>query len=74
MTVKTQAYQIAGIISKFGFFLTIITSVEKLIGITRATRLPNSVPEDIESPTIMPIPDIAKTIEKKPINETFSLR
>ena len=74
MTEKMEAYQIAGIISTFWFFLTIIINVEKLIGIIKATRLPNNVPEDIESPTMIPIPDIAKMIEKKLIKETFSLR
>ena len=39
-----------------------------------STRLPNKVPEDIESPIIIVIPDIANTIDKKPIKETFSLR
>ena len=69
MIEKIEAYQIAGTISKLGFFLIIIISVEKLIGIIKATRLPNRVPVNIESPIIIVIPDIAKTIEKKPINE-----
>ena len=72
--MKIEAYQIAGTISKLEFFLTIITSTEKLIGITKAIRLPNKEPEDTESPTITVIPAIAKTIEIKLINETFSLR
>ena len=32
------------------------------------------MPEDIESPIIIVIPDIAKTIEIKPTNENYSLR
>jgi len=64
----------AGTKSKLGFFLIIITSIEKLIGIVKAIRFPNRVPEDIESPIMTVIPDIAKTIEIKPINEIFSLR
>ena len=72
--LKIDAYQIAGTKSKLGFFLIIITNTEKLIGIVKATRLPNKVPEDIESPIIIVIPDIAKTIEIKPINEIFYLR
>ena len=69
-----EAYQIAGTKSKLEFFLIIITNIEKLIGIVKAIRLPNKVPEDIESPIIIVIPDIANTIDKKPIKETFSFR
>ena len=50
------------------------SKLQKLIGITKAIRLPNKEPEDTESPTITVIPAIAKTIEIKLINETFSLR
>ena len=64
----------AGTKSKLGFFHIIITNIEKLIGIVKAPTLPNKVPEVIESPIIIVMPAIAKIIEIKPINETFSLR
>ena len=64
----------AGTISKFLFFLIIITSIEKLIGIAKATRFPKKDPEERESPTITVIPLIARRIEIKLTNETFSLR
>ena len=73
-TLEIDAYQIAGTKSKLEFFLMIITSIEKLIGIVRATKLPNKVPPEIESPIITVIPIIAKTIESKPITETFSFK
>mgnify|MGYP000748710284 CR=1 FL=1 len=50
----------------------IITSIEKLIGIAKATKLPKKDPEKSESPTIIVMPLIAKRIEIKLINETFS--
>ena len=56
------------------FFLIIITNIEKLIGIAKATRFPKKDPEESESPTITIIPLIANKIEIKLINETFSLR
>ena len=55
----------AGTKSKLGFFLIIITNTEKLIGIVKAIRFPNRVPEETESPIITVMPDIAKTIETK---------
>ena len=58
----------------FLYFLIIITKIEKLIGIAKATKLPNKDPLDIESPTITKIPLIAKKIDKQPINETFSFK
>ena len=73
-TLEIDAYQIAGTKSKLEFFLMIITSIEKLIGIVRATKLPNKVPPEIESPIITVIPIIARTIESKPIIETFSFK
>ena len=60
--------------SKFLFFLIIITNIEKLIGIANATMFPKNDPDERESPTIKAIPLIANTIDKKLINETFSLR
>jgi len=60
--------------SSFGYFLIIITKIEKFIGIARAIKLPNNDPLEIESPTITPIPDMASTMEKKAINETFSFK
>ena len=64
----------AGTISKFLFFLIIITSIEKLIGIAKATKFPKKDPEARESPTIIVIPLIANRIEIKLTNETFSFR
>ena len=52
----------------------IITKIEKLIGIAKATRLPKKDPENSESPTITVIPLIAKRIEIKLTNETFSFK
>ena len=52
----------------------IITNIEKLIGIAKATRFPKKDPEESESPIITIIPAIANKIEIKLINETFSLR
>ena len=72
--LKIEANHIAGTKSKLEFFLTIITKMEKLMGIIKAIRLPNKVPDVIESPIIIMMPDIAKIIEIKLINETFSLR
>ena len=60
--------------SRFVFFLIIITNIEKFIGIANATKLPNKEPEEIESPTIIIIPVIAKVIEMKPVSETFSFK
>ena len=60
--------------SKLEFFLIIITSIEKFIGIANATKFPNREPVEIESPTIIDIPLIAKNIETPPNNEIFSLR
>ena len=54
------------------YFLIIITRIEKLIGIAKATIFPRNEPEKKESPTIIEIPAIAKTIEIKQINEIFS--
>ena len=53
--------------SRFLFFLIIITKIEKFIGIAKATRLPSNEPDEIESPTIITIPLIAKKIEYDPI-------
>ena len=64
----------AGTISNFGYFLIIITNNEKLIGIARATMLPNKLPVDTEFPNMTPIPSMAKTIEMRAIKETFSLK
>ena len=72
MTLKTAAYHITGTISKSEFFLTIITNIEELIGITKATMLPKRVPENIESP-IINMPDIAKIIEVSPTKKLFLL-
>ena len=52
----------------------IITNIEKLIGIAKATIFPKNEPVERESPTIIVIPPMANTIEKKLINETFSFR
>ena len=68
--LKIDAYQIAGTKSKFEFFFTTITKIEKLIGIVRAIKFPNNVPDETEFPIIIETPDIAKTIEK-PTKETF---
>ncbi len=73
-TLEADPYQIAGIKSKLEFFRMIITSIEKLIGIVKATKLPNKVPPEIESPIITVIPIIAKIIESKPMIETFSFK
>ena len=72
--LEIDAYQIAGIKSKLAFFLIIITSIEKLIGIVKATKLPKRVPPEIESPIITEIPIIASIIERRPIIEIFSLK
>ena len=64
----------AGTISKFLFFLIIITNIEKLIGIAKATIFPKKEPVERESPTIIVIPPMANKIEKKLINETFSFK
>ena len=58
--------------SKFLFFLIIITKIEKLIGIAKAIIFPKSDPDEIESPTIIKIPLIAKTIEIKQIKDIFA--
>ena len=47
---------------------------KEIIGIAKETRLPTKDPLLIESPTMMPIPAIAKTIEKKPIKDIFSFK
>ena len=60
--------------SKFLFFLIIITNIEKFIGIANAIIFPKNEPVERESPTIIVIPPIANKIEKKLINETFSLK
>ena len=60
--------------SKFLFFLIIITKIEKLIGIAKAIIFPNNEPERIESHIIIIIPLIASTIDIKEIKEIFSLR
>ena len=67
-------YRIAGTISKFLFFLTIITKIEKLIGIISATRFQKNVPDENESPTINIIPVIAKKMEIKVKSEIFSFK
>ena len=72
--LKIEAYQIAGIKSKLEFFLNIITYIEKLIGIVKAKRFPNNVPEDTESFIMIEIPIIAKIIESKPIKEIVSFK
>ena len=72
--LKIDAYQTAGTISKFEFFLTTITSTEKQIGITKATRFPNSVPSLKESPIMIIMPLIAKIIEAKLIAYIFSFK
>ena len=72
--LKIDAYQMAGTKSDFEFFLIIITNIEKLTGIIKATIFPNNVPEVIESPIITVIPVIANIMESKPINETFSFK
>ena len=46
----------------------------KFIGIANATMFPNNDPPEIESPTIIIIPLIARRIDIKPIKETFSFR
>ena len=48
--------------------------MEKLIGIANATIFPKNDPDERESPTIKAMPLMANTIDKKLINETFSLR
>ena len=60
--------------SNLGYFLIIITKIEKFIGIASATRFPNKDPEETESPTIITIPLMAKRIEKKAIKDTFSFK
>ena len=45
-----------------------------MIGIAKATIFPRNEPEKKESPTIIEMPAIAKTIEIKQIIEIFSLR
>ena len=60
--------------SKLEFFLIIITSIEKFIGIANATKFPNREPVEIESPTIIDIPLIAKNIETHLIMKFFLLR
>ena len=72
--LEIDAYQIAGTKSKLVFFLIIITNIEKLIGIVKATRLPKRVPPETESPIITVIPIIARIIERRPISETFSFK
>ena len=72
--LEIDAYQIAGTKSKLEFFLIIITSIEKLIGIVKATKLPKRVPPEIESPIITEIPIIASVIERRLIIEIFSLK
>ena len=72
--LEIDAYQIAGTKSKLEFFRMIITSIEKLIGIVKATKLPKRVPPEIASPIITVIPVMAKTIESKPIIEIFSFK
>ena len=72
--LEIDAYQIAGTKSKLVFFLIIITNIEKLIGIVKATKLPKRVPPEIESPIITEIPIIASMIERRPIIEIFSLK
>ena len=64
----------AGTISKFLFFLMIITNMEKFIGIANATIFPKKELVERESPTIIVIPPIANKIERKLINETFSFK
>ena len=54
--------------------IPIIDSQKKLIGIVKATMFPNKVPEEIESPTITIIPEIANIIDSKPNKETFSFK
>ena len=73
-TLKIEAYQMAGTKSKLAFFLTIMTNIEKLIGIVNATKFPNNVPEEIESPIITVMPNMAKIIESRPIIEIFSFK
>ena len=60
--------------SKFGNFLISTTNIEKFIGIARATMFPNKDPVEIESPTMMVTPPIAKIIEIKLISEIFSFK
>ncbi len=60
--------------SSWVFFLIIITKIAKFIGMANATKLPNREPEEMESPTIIIIPLIAKKIDNAPSNETFSFK
>ena len=51
-----------------------MTNIEKFMGIAKATKFPNKEPEEIESPTIIIIPAIARRKDIKLTNEIFSLR
>ena len=60
--------------SRFEFFLIIMTKIEKFIGIAKATKFPNKEPVEIESPIIIVMPVIANNIEIKAIKDTFSFK
>ena len=64
----------AGTISTLVFFLIIITKIAKFMGIANATMFPNNDPPEIESPTIIIIPLIARMIDIEPIKETVYFR
>jgi len=64
----------AGTISTLGYFLTIITKIAKVIGITKATMLPTNFPPDKESPIINNTPDMAKMIAINVCMEIFSFK
>ena len=50
------------------------TNIEKFTGMAKATIFPNKEPLEIESPTMTPIPHMARTIEINATKETFSFK
>jgi hypothetical protein len=60
--------------STLGYFLTTSISVAKEIGIVKAPMFPIMSPVDKELPNINIMPDIARIIETRVIEEIFSFK
>ena len=63
-----------GIISTFGYFLTINIKIAKEIGIINAIKFPDNCPGDKELPTINIIPVIARIMETNVNLDILSLK